>query len=134
MLYAMFRAMLGPLNPILDWAEANPVYVAIPLFAWAMLWLYSKMALQRIETRTRQLVLDMGRDEMEKVPSVTAKALYKRVYPVWAASLSNWAWLIPNRLEFWPVRATPAAVEKKLKFSPQWIKKELADNGIDIKD
>lgn len=132
MLLGLLRGMLGPLVVVLDWALANPAWVALPTFLWTIVWYWARMQLLRIEKQTDDLVLQVAREAMAQSPALDSGALYKRVYPIWARSVVGWVPFVPNRLELWPVRPTPEAVAKKLSFSPEWIRSRLARHGIQL--
>jgi len=130
MLLGLVRAMLGPLAPILDWAEAHPNAVALCFAIWGAIWGVGKIQLNRTEKETRALVLELGRNLLAKKPGMSARALYEAVYPDWARSVRKWALFIPHRLELWPVLANPENLKERIGFTPEWVKGVLEDEGL----
>ena len=134
MIESIIRGLLGPsLSPIVDFIKNNPSILAIILFIFIALYVAGRFQLHAINGKTRDFVMEHCQKEMELKPNISAEALFEAIYPEWAAEVSKWAWFIPHRLDFWPVRVTPDRAKEKLAFSPDWIADLFKANHINLR-
>jgi hypothetical protein len=135
MILAFVRGMLGSLGrPVLDFILNNQPLVSAILALWLGVFVAGRWQLQRIERKSASLVVEMGRELVAEKPHITARGLYKRIYPRWSQSLREWAWFVPHRFDLWPVLVKPETVQQKLPFSPQWIADVLRQHGIQLEE
>jgi hypothetical protein len=135
MFLAFIRSMLGNLGgQVLDFMIAHPMLVTVTLTVWLGVFVAGRLQVRRIEQKSADLVVEMGRELIARKPHITARGLYKRIYPRWCAALRGWAWFVPHRLDLWPVLVKPETVQQKFLFSPQWIAEVLRRHGIALKD
>jgi hypothetical protein len=135
MFLAFIKSMLGSLGrPVLDFILDNPSFVTVILAVWLGLFVAGRLQLRHIERKSVQLVVVMGRELIAKKPHITARGLYKRIYPHWCEAVRGWAWFVPHRLDLWPVPVRPEAVQQKLPFSPQWIAEVLRQHDIRLEE
>jgi hypothetical protein len=133
MFLEFIRGMLGSLGrPVLDYMLDNPSVVTVVLTVWVGIFVAGRLQLRRIEQRSVELVVEMGRELIAREPHITARGLYKRIYPRWCEAVRGWAWFVPHRLDLWPVPVRPETVQQKLFFSPQWIADVLRRYGIPL--
>ncbi|MCG2768690.1 MAG: hypothetical protein L6435_09965 [Anaerolineae bacterium] len=133
MFLAFVRSMLGSLGrPVLDFMINNPSLVTGVLTVWLGVFVAGRLQLRHIERKSVELVLEMGRELIARKPHITARGLYKRIYPRWSEAVREWAWFVPHRLDLWPVPARPETVQQKLPFSAQWIAEVLHQYGIPL--
>jgi len=131
MFLAFIKSMLGSLGrPVLDFMLNNPSFVTAILAVWLGVFVAGRLQLQHVEQKSVELVVEMGRELIAKKPHITARGLYKRIYPHWCKAVRGWAWFVPHRLDLWPVPVRPETVQQKLPFSPQWIAEVLRRHGI----
>jgi hypothetical protein len=122
MILQFVRGMLGSLGrPVLDFLLDNPPIVTGFLGVWLASFAAGRIQLERIKRKTADLVAREAAGHVSRKPHITSRGLYNRIYPQWAEVVSRWAWFVPHRLDIWPVRATPEAVQEKFDFSPEWI-------------
>lgn len=132
---ALLRMMLGSWGSrALDFIVGHPTLVTSVFAVWLGLFAAGRYQLWRIERKTTELVVEMSRDLIAQKPHITARGLYKRIYPRWTESLRRWAWFIPHRLDLWPVPVRPETVEQKFPFSAQWIAETLRQHGIRLEE
>ena len=135
MFVAFIESMLGSLGrPVLDFMLNNQLFVAGILAVWMGIFVAGRLQLRRIKHRSVELVLDMGQELIARKPHITARGLYKRIYPRWCELVRKWAWFIPHRLDLWPVPVNPETVQQKLAFSPQWIASVLHQHSIRLEE
>lgn len=135
MFRAFIRSMLGSLGrPVLDFMEGNPAVVTGILAVWLCVFVAGRLQLRRIKHKSVKLVMEMGRELIAGKPHITARGLYKRIYPHWCAALREWAWFVPHRLDLWPVPVKPETVQQKFSFSPEWIAAVLRQHGIRLEE
>lgn len=135
MFLAFIKSMLGDLGrPVLDFMLDNPSLVTVILAVWMGVFVAGRLQLGRIERKSVELVLAMGQEMIAKKPHITARGLYKRIYPRWCKALRGWGWFIPHRLDLWPVPVKPETVQQKLPFSPQWIADVLHQHNIKLEE
>ena len=131
MFVEFIRGMLGGLGrPVLDFMLDNPLVVAGVLAVWLSVFVAGRLQLRRIERESVALVVEIGQELVAQKPRITARGLYKRIYPHWCKALRQWAWFVPHRLDLWPVPVKPETVQQKLPFSPQWIAEVLRQNNV----
>ena len=135
MFLAFIKSMLGSLGrPVLDFILDNPSFVTVILAVWLGVFAAGRLQLRRIEHKSVELVLEMGQELIAKKPHITARGLYKRIYPHWCEAMRGWAWFVPHRLDLWPVPVRPETVQQKLPFSPQWIAEVLRQHDIRLEE
>ncbi len=135
MFLAFIKSMLGSLGrPALDFILNNPSFVTVILAVWLGVFAAGRLQLRRIEHKSVELVLEMGQELIAKKPHITARGLYKRIYPRWCEAMRGWAWFVPHRLDLWPVPVRPETVQQKLPFSPQWIAEVLRQHDIRLEE
>ncbi len=135
MFLEFIRSMLGNLGrPVLDFILNNPSLVTVILAVWLGVFVGGRLQLRHIERKSIELVLEMGRELIAKKPHITARGLYKRIYPRWCEAVREWAWFVPHRLDLWPVLVRPETVQQKLPFSPQWIAEVLRQHEIQLEE
>ena len=135
MFLAFIKSMLGSLGrPVLDFILDNPSFVTVILAVWLGVFAAGRLQLRRIEHKSVELVLEMGQELIAKKPHITARGLYKRIYPRWCEAVRGWAWFVPHRLDLWPVPVRPETVQQKLPFSPQWIAEVLRQHDIRLEE
>ncbi|MBC7251147.1 MAG: hypothetical protein H5T62_12780 [Anaerolineae bacterium] len=135
MFRAFIRSMLGSLGrPVLDFMESNPAVVTGVLAVWLCVFVAGRLQLRRIKRKSVELVVEMGQELIAGKPHITARGLYKRIYPRWCAALQEWAWFVPHRLDLWPVPVKPETVQQKFPFSPEWIAEVLRRHGIRLEE
>jgi len=129
------RSMLGSLGrPVLDFVINNPSLVTGILAVWLGLFVAGRLQLRRIEQKSAELVVEMGKELIASKPHITARGLYKRIYPRWCEAVRGWAWFVPHRLDLWPMPVRPETVQQKFPFSPQWIAEVLRQHGIHLEE
>jgi len=135
MFLAFIRSMLGSLGrPVLDFILDNPSFVTVILAVWLGVFVAGRLQLRHIEHKSVELVLEMGQELIAKKPHITARGLYKRIYPHWCEAMRGWAWFVPHRLDLWPAPVRPETVQQKLPFSPQWIAEVLRQHDIRLEE
>jgi hypothetical protein len=135
MILAFVKSMLGSLGrPVLDFILNNQSLVSAILAVWLGVFMVGRLQLQRIERKSVELVVEMGRELLANKPHITASGLYERIYPRWSQSLREWGWFVPHRLDLWPVPVKPETVQQKLPFSPQWIAGVLRQHGFQVEE
>jgi hypothetical protein len=134
MFLSFVRGMLGSLSPVLDFMIDHPVIVSGILAVWMGVFVAGRLQLWRIERKSEELVVEMGRELIAKKPHITARGLYRRIYPRWSELLRQWGWFVPHRLELWPVPVRPETVQQRLPFSPQWIAQVLRRHDIKLEE
>jgi hypothetical protein len=135
MFLEFIRSMLGSLGrPVLDFMLENPQIVTGVLAVWLGIFVAGRLQLRRIEQKSTELVVGLGRDLIAEKPHITARGLYKRIYPRWCEAVRGWAWFVPHRLDLWPVPVRPETVQQKLPFSPQWVAEVLRQHGIQLEE
>jgi hypothetical protein len=135
MLLAFIRSMLGSLGgPVLDFMLDNPAPVTGLLAVWLGVFVAGRLQLRHIERKSVELVVEIGQELIAARPHITAKGLYRRIYPQWSQSLRKWGWFVPHRLDLWPVPVRPETIQQKLPFSPQWVAEVLRQQGIRLEE
>lgn len=135
MFLAFIKSMLGDLGrPVLDFMLDNPSFVTIILAVWLGVFVAGRLQLRHIERKSVGLVVEMGRELIAKKPHITARGLYKRIYPRWCEAVREWGWFVPHRLDLWPVPVKPETVQQKFPFSPQWITEVLRQHGVRLEE
>lgn len=132
MILEFVKGMLGPLASVLEFLLDNPVFTTTILLVWLGIYLAGQVQLRKIEQKTRELTLQLSQEILAQQPQVTAKGLYKRIYPQWSKVVPGWGWFVPHRLDLWPVPVTAENVALKLSFSPEWIAEELHRHNISL--
>ena len=133
MIQQFIRGMLGDLGrPLLDFVLGNPSIVTAFLAVWLVAFAAGRVQLRRIERKSEALVAEKAEQLVRDKPHITSRGLYKRIYPEWSAAVRHWAWFVPHRLDLWPVRATPEAVQQKFGFSAEWISDVLRRHDISL--
>ena len=131
MFVAFIRSMLGSLGrPVLDFMIHHSSSVTAILALWLGVFAAGRLQLRHIERKSMELVVEMGQELIARKPHITARGLYKRIYPRWCEAVRGWAWFVPHRLDLWPVPVRPETVQQKFPFSPQWITEVLRQHGI----
>jgi hypothetical protein len=132
---AFLKSLLGNLGrPVLDFMLNNPSLVTAILAVWLSVFVAGRLQLWLIERKSVALIVEMGRELVASKPHITARGLYKRIYPRWSEAVQGWAWFVPHRLDLWPVPVRPDTVQQKLSFSPEWIAKVLRQHGIRLEE
>ena len=135
MFLAFIRSMLGSLGrPVLDFMINHPSFVTGILAVWLGVFVAGRLQLRHIERKSVELVVEMGQELVARKPRITARGLYKRIYPRWCEAVRRWAWFVPHRLDLWPVPVRPETVQQKLPFSPHWIAEALRQHGIQLEE
>ncbi len=135
MFVEFIKSMLGSLGrPVLDFMLDNPSFVTGILAVWLGVFVAGRLQLRHIERKSVELVVEMGRELIAKKPHITARGLYKRVYPRWCEAIRGWAWFVPHRLDLWLVPVKPETVQQKFPFSPQWIADMLRKHDIQLEE
>jgi len=134
MIEAFVRGMLGSLSPVLDFLLENQVLVSSVFLVWLIIYGAGRYQLKRIEQRTIQLVVELGRKYAAENPRITSKTIYRRAYSRWAESLTRWAWFVPHRLDLWPVPVNADTVSQKFSFSPEWVAEVLRRHGVALRE
>jgi len=135
MFVEFIKSMLGSLGrPVLDFMLDNPSFVTGVLVVWLGVFVAGRLQLRHIEQKSVELVVEMGQELITKKPHITARGLYKRIYPRWCEAVRGWGWFVPHRLDLWPVPVRPETVQQKLFFSPQWIAEVLRQHGIQLEE
>jgi len=123
--------MLGNLGrPVLDFMIHHSSSVTAILALWLGVFAAGRLQLRHIERKSVELVVEMGQEWIARRPHITARGLYKRIYPRWCEAVRGWAWFVPHRLDLWPVPVSSETVQQKLPFSPEWIAEVLHQHGI----
>jgi len=135
MFVEFIKSMLGSLGrPVLDFMLDNPSFVTGILVVWLGVFIAGRLQLRHIERKSVELVLEMGQELIARKPHITARGLYKRIYPRWCEAVHEWAWFVPHRLDLWPVPVKPETVQQKLPFSPLWIAEVLRQHGARLEE
>lgn len=135
MFLEFIRSMLGSFGrPMLDFILNNPSFITGILAVWLSVFVAGRLQLRRIERKSVELVVEMGQELIAQKPHITARGLYKRIYPRWCEAVRGWAWFIPHRLDLWPVPVKPETVQQKLPFSSQWIAHVLRQHNITLEE
>lgn len=116
----------------IKWMLANPAIIAAALLVWMGLLGAGKYQVQRLRRRTESLVLAAAHQSRATGKGLGAKDLYRNLYPEWSAMVRHSALFIPHRLELWPVPASPARVQERIGFTPDWIHDFLTDQGFSV--
>lgn len=133
MIEGIIRGMLGSWgSQLLDIILDHSVIVTGLLSIWLAVYIAGRVQLARIEQRTIAMVTSLSRQMIAQKPHITARGLYRRIYPRWKESVRQWGWFIPHRLDLWPVPVRAETVEKKIPFSAQWIAEVLAQHGVEL--
>jgi hypothetical protein len=88
--------------------------------------------MRRIKYNTVRMVVDKGGAIVAQKPHITPSGLYKRIYPIWSETVSDWAWFVPHSFGFWPEPVTPERVVELLPFTPEWVAEVLSDHGVAV--
>ena len=133
MVEGLLRGMLGPsLAPLLDWVLENQFVVAMILGFVLALYIAGRVQLATIRKNTEALVLELSGGFIKSKPHITSSGLFKKIYPVWAKQVGDWAKFIPHKHDLWPVPIKPETVAAKMGFDHQWIIDVLKANHIEL--
>ena len=125
--------MLGPsLAPLLDWVLENQFVVAMILGVVLALYIAGRVQLATIRKNTEALVLELSAGFIKSKPHITSSGLFKKIYPVWAKQVGDWAKFIPHKHDLWPVPIKPETVAAKMGFDHQWIADALKANNVEL--
>ena len=132
MIISWVRTMLGPLlSTILDWFAAHPGIITAVIVVWMVFYLAGRIQLWRIRLRSVALVVEQSQRELAFDPSMSLAALQEKLLARWQAEFSGWRyWFVPNKYDFWPVKATPKNVLVKMPFTPEWLHAVLTKANI----
>jgi hypothetical protein len=129
MVLEILYSMLGPWSRrLIPWMVAHPEVVAGIFLLWMAFLAAGKFQLRRIETYLSDWVVDHARLYQNEHRKIDADELYQQAADAMKLQLSHLAWFIPNKTEMYPVPASMASVQRKLNFSPDWVKQQLLKN------
>lgn len=129
MVQEILYSMLGPWSrKVLPWMVEHPEVIAGIFLLWMAFLAAGKIQLRRIETFLREWVVDHARLYQQEHRKIDADELYQQALDVMQLQLRQIAWFIPNKTEMYPVKASVASVQRKINFSPDWVKQILLQN------
>lgn len=102
------------------------------LVLWYAIFLTGTFQFRALQKRTIKLVLEKAKEFNESGTALSCEEIFKAVYPEWRVMVPRTAWFILSKSELRPISASPANVEQRLKFSPEWIKTILQKQGLMI--
>ena len=79
-------------------------------------------------------VLDKAKEFSASGTALSCGEIFKAVYPEWRDMVSKTACFILSKSELRPISASPSNVERRLNFSPEWVKTFLQNQGLTIPD
>ncbi len=127
----MFSFMLGQAGlALVNWLVQNQDLIVIVLGFYLLIYAAGRIQLMRVRLKTEALVVETAQKLAAENRRLTPDKFYKKVYPVWSASVKNWAWYVMDYLDIWLVRPTPQSLEKRARFSPQSVSELLDKRGL----
>lgn len=133
MVESLLRGMLGSsLSPLLDWVLENQFIVAIILGVVLAFYIAGRVQLSTIRKKTEEMVLEFSAGHIKSKPHITSSGLFKKIYPVWAKQVGDWAKFIPHKHDLWPVPIKPETVAAKMGFDAKWIADALKANHVEL--
>lgn len=129
---AFMRSMMGIFTPVWDYVMAHSEQAFSLLAVWVGIYLIARYQIKLIKQKTAALCIEETKRILKKRPNLTSKGLYKEIYPIWEEKVSKFAYFIPHRLDFYPVRVNAKNVLEKFEFNSEWLAEVLKINGVDL--
>jgi hypothetical protein len=126
------RSMMGIFTPVWDYVMAHSEQAFSLLAVWVGIYLIARYQVKLIKQKTAALCIEETKKILKKRPNLTSKGLYKEIYPIWEEKVSKFAYFIPHRLDFYPVRVNAKNVLEKFEFNPEWLAEVLKINGVNL--
>ncbi len=102
------------------------------LVFWYAIFLAGTFQFRAIEKKTKKLVLEIVKAFSGSGKELSYEEIFKAVYAQWCEMVPKTAWFILSKSELRPIPASLANVERRLKFSPEWIKTFLQKQGLTV--
>jgi hypothetical protein len=119
---------------LVEFILAHPVLINTILGIWLVVFTAGRLQMRRIKYNTVRMVVNKGGAIVAQKPHITPSGLYKRIYPIWSETVSDWAWFVPHSFGFWPEPVTPERVAQLLPFTPEWVTEVLIEHGVPVEE
>lgn len=96
---------------------------------WLVFFIFGRRQLERVKRATLDLVLTQAASLKRQHQEPSIEEFYALLQPGWEAMLRQSARFVTHKTELFPIPATPAAVRRRLNFTPAWLGAYLRLNG-----
>lgn len=95
------------------------------LVVWYFIFIAGTLQFRRIIKKTRQIIMAYVSAHSQSQSDTFFEKVFDETHSDWSQMVKKSAWFILNKQELLPIPATIKNVEKRLGYSPEWIKNFL---------
>ncbi len=116
----------------LDAIKVPPIVFGAVLGIWLVFFMLGKRQFEKTKAYTTDLLVEEYKKAARGGHIPNLDRLYRAVEITWEAWLAQNVRFILNKVELWPVKATPEVVRQRLNMSPEWAGAYLELNGYKV--